>query len=139
MLQHQKKIEKVTTINPFWLLYDLIKNQERDGRAFQQLLRSIEQYSTTAKDIQGKIESNLKGISEASAGKKNIKTMGMKGTADEIKYQLEVQNGSLKKEKDNTQGLRDIVIALVSFIEIQEYKTLKRQFYHITLQKLAKF
>ena len=43
-----------------------------------------------AKDIQGKIESNLKGISEASAGKKNIKTMGMKGTADEIKYQLEV-------------------------------------------------
>jgi len=32
----------------------------------------------------------MAAIAEVSSGKKNIKTITMKGTADEIKYQLEV-------------------------------------------------
>jgi len=34
-------MQKITSTNPYWLLYDLIKNEERDGRAFEELLKSI--------------------------------------------------------------------------------------------------
>ena len=47
-------------------------------------------FADKVKEVQVKIECNLKGIAEASVGKKNIKTLTMKGTTDEIKYQLEV-------------------------------------------------
>jgi hypothetical protein len=30
--------------NPYWLLYDQLKNEERDDRTFIELLRSIECY-----------------------------------------------------------------------------------------------
>jgi len=50
----------------------------------------------------------------------------MKGTTDEIKYQLEIENQVLKKEKEYTQILKDIVIALVAFIEIKQYKICKK-------------
>ena len=34
LLKHEKIMQKITSTNPYWLLYDLIKNEERDGRAF---------------------------------------------------------------------------------------------------------
>lgn len=43
------------------------------------------------------------------------------------------------KEKDQIQTLKDIIIALVAFIEIENYKLSKRQFYIYTLKKLAKY
>jgi hypothetical protein len=43
------------------------------------------------------------------------------------------------KEKEQTQTLRDIVVALVAFIEINNYKTSKRQFYQYTIGKLAAY
>lgn len=137
LASHLATVEAAVTRNPYWLLYDLIKNEERDGRAFMELLYSIEHYGDKARDIQGKIESNIKGISEASAGKKNLKTLTMKGTTDEIKYQLEVENESLKKEKDQSQTLRDIVTALVAFVEIAEYRQAKKKFYDTVLLKLV--
>lgn len=86
--QHEDLAIKTAETNPYWILYDLIKNEERDGRAFVELIKSIELYTDRAKEVQGRIETNVKGISETTAGKKTIKTIGMKGTADEIKYQL---------------------------------------------------
>lgn len=53
----------------------------------------------------------------------------MKGTTEEIKFQLEVENENLKKEKDRSQTLRDIVTAVVAFIEIEQYRESKRIFY----------
>ena len=43
------------------------------------------------------------------------------------------------KEKDSIQTLRDIIIALVAFIEIENYKVSKRHFYTYTMKKLAKY
>ncbi len=47
--QHFNVIQDLTKNNPFWLLYDLIKNEERDGRAFVELLQSIEFYGDKAR------------------------------------------------------------------------------------------
>jgi hypothetical protein len=77
---HFAVVEDFTKRNPFWLLYDLIKNEERDGRAFMELLYSIEYYGDKAKDYHEKIESNVKEIGDAASGKKNIKSLIMKGT-----------------------------------------------------------
>jgi hypothetical protein len=71
---------KILQGNPYWLLYDLIKNEERDGRAFAELIKSIEQYAEKTREVEGKIETNVKGISGTTAGKVTIKTIGMKGT-----------------------------------------------------------
>ena len=49
---HVNYIEDFTRRNPFWMLYDLIKNEERDGRAFMELLFSIEYYGDKARDYQ---------------------------------------------------------------------------------------
>lgn len=49
---HLAVIEDLTKRNPYWLLYDLIKNEERDGRAFVELLYSIEYYGDKARDYQ---------------------------------------------------------------------------------------
>ena len=46
---HISVIEDSTRRNPFWMLYDLIKNEERDGRAFMELLYSIEYYGDKAR------------------------------------------------------------------------------------------
>ena len=95
---HQESVADLTRRNPFWWLYDLIKNEERDVRAFGELIKSIEHYGIKGKELQNKIESNIKGIGDAAGGKKNMRTLVMKGTHDEIKYQLEVENDKLKQE-----------------------------------------
>jgi hypothetical protein len=51
---------------------------------------------------------------------------------------LEVETEELKKEKEQTQMLRDIVTALVAFVEIEQYKIFKRDFYLTTVRKLTK-
>ena len=55
-------------------------------------MNSLDYYSEKGKDVQSKIDSNVKGISEAGSGKINIKNLTKKGTPEEIKYQLEVEN-----------------------------------------------
>ena len=67
-------------MNPYWLIYDLIKNEERDGRAFVEVIDAVEHYASKGKNVQGKIDSNVKGIGESSAGKKGIKNIAKKGT-----------------------------------------------------------
>jgi len=32
------------SLNPYWLLYDLIKHEERDGKAFLESVKAIEDY-----------------------------------------------------------------------------------------------
>jgi hypothetical protein len=78
--EHEVEISKVLNKNPYWLLYDLIKNEERDGRAFAELIDTIDHYAERAKDVQGKIDTNVKGISEAGTKKPNMKILTMKGT-----------------------------------------------------------
>jgi len=79
---HELEITKVLDKNPYWMLYDLIKNEERDGRAFIEILNAIDFYADRAKDVQNKIDSNVKGIGDASSGKPNIKHIGKKGTPE---------------------------------------------------------
>ena len=43
------------------------------------------------------------------------------------------------KYKESIQTLRDIIIALVCFVEIENYKKEKKQFYKYTLNKLTKY
>lgn len=52
---HIAVAEDITQRNPYWILYDLIKNEERDGRAFVELLYSIEYYGDKARDYQERI------------------------------------------------------------------------------------
>jgi hypothetical protein len=47
--KHEADAGALVARNPYWLLYDLIKNEERDGRAFIELLRSIEYYGDQAR------------------------------------------------------------------------------------------
>ena len=82
------KVDGYTKANPYWMLYDLIKNEERDARAFIQLLYSIEYYGSMAKDYESKIINNIKGISDTSQDKLSLKTLTMEGTPEEKKYQL---------------------------------------------------
>ena len=103
------------------------------------MLKAIDYYADKGKEVQSKIDSNVKGISESSSGKVGLKTLTMKGTPEEIKYQLEVENEALMKDKERIQTLRDIIIALVSFIEIHNYKESKRQFYIYTMRKLTNY
>jgi len=72
----------LTKTNPYWGIYDLLKNEERDAKAFVELIQSIQFYANKENFIQGKIETNIKGINDAAQGKRNIKTLTMKGTHD---------------------------------------------------------
>lgn len=49
-------------------------------------------------------------------GRSNIKSVTSKGTKEEVKYKLEVENEELKKEKDLLFTLLDIISALVIYI-----------------------
>jgi len=134
-MEATKALEK----NPYWLLYDLIKNEERDGRAFVELIQAIKYYLDNEKDVQSKIDSNVKGISASSTGKSSIKTVGKKGSPEEIKYDLEVKNEELMRSRESIQTLKDIIIALVCYIEIENYRKEKRQFYKYTLDRLTRY
>jgi hypothetical protein len=50
-----------------------------------------------------------------------------------------MENESLKKEKEASQTLRDIIVALVCYIEIREYKAAKKQFYEYIIKRLATY
>ena len=52
-----------------------------------------------------------------------------KRSNSEQKYKLEVQNETLKKEKESAECLMDIIIALVAYIEIERFKREKTKFY----------
>jgi len=53
--KHEGDAKALVARNPYWLLYDLIKNEERDGKAFIDLLRTIEYYGDRAREYQSKI------------------------------------------------------------------------------------
>ena len=50
-----------------------------------------------------------------------------------------MENEGLKKDKELSESLRDIIVALVCFIEIPEYKVSKKMFYEYTLRKWTNF
>ena len=72
-------------------------------------------------------------------GKTNIKSVTSKGTKEEIKYKLEVENEELKKEKNLLFTLSDIISALIVYIEIPAYQKGKVKFYNKTIQKIGGF
>lgn len=57
--------------NPYWLLYDLTKHEERDGKAFLESIRAIEQYENKKYELEVKISENNKAINELIQGKKS--------------------------------------------------------------------
>ena len=69
--------------NPYWLLYDLIKHEERDSKAFIEAIQAIEAYENKKYELELKISSNNKTINELVLEKKS---------SSEQKYRLEVQN-----------------------------------------------
>lgn len=70
-------------------------------------------------------------------GKSNLKSVTSKGTKEEVKYKLEVENEELKKEKNMLLVLSDIISALIVYIEIPAYQFAKINFYNKTLKKIG--
>ena len=62
-----------------------------------------------------------------------------KSFSEQQKYKLQSELEELKKEKDTILMLCDIISALTVYIEIENYKTSKINFYHNTLKKLGGF
>lgn len=96
-----------------------------------------EHYEKKKAEIESCINENTQAISEISMGKKNLKTFTGKGTPEEIKFKLEVENETLKRQKENTAILVDIITALIAHIEIHKYKQAKNRFYKNVLLKLS--
>jgi len=87
-LQEHGNIAKIVTKkNPYWLIYDLIKLEQRDGQVYplptQAFLESIQSgRSLTVKkeDIDIKINENEREISDITMGKSTFKSVISRGS-----------------------------------------------------------
>jgi hypothetical protein len=70
-------------------------------------------------------------------GKTTFKSITTRGSKDEIKYRLELENKDLTKDRDNLIVLTDIVSALQAYITIDQYRLAKKMFYCNTLRKIT--
>ena len=91
MCEHSSIINDICVKNPFWLLYDMLKHEQRDGKAFMEMIKSRENLESKRHSLEVKIRENEKSILELGEGKKNMKTMASKSSNDEIKYKLEME------------------------------------------------
>lgn len=70
-LEHELVIKESLKQNPFWLLYDLIKHEERDSKAFLETITAMEAYENKKYEIELKISENNKAINELILEKKS--------------------------------------------------------------------
>lgn len=51
-------VHDVCRKNPYWILYDLLKHEERDGKAFIESFAAIESIENKKSSIESKIKEN---------------------------------------------------------------------------------
>ena len=70
-LEHEKIVRETLKKNPYWFFYDLIKHESRDGEAFLECAKAIEEYENKKYELEVKLGENNKTITEITLGKKS--------------------------------------------------------------------
>ena len=68
--EHAHVVEQALKRNPYWLLYDVIKHEDRDGQAFLECVSAIQEYENKKCNFEVKISENAKQHNEYLSGKK---------------------------------------------------------------------
>lgn len=81
--------------NPYWLIYDLVKYEDRDGEAFMAAIESRTKLENKKHDIESKIRDNQREIEDVAMGNTTVKSFFSTGSKEEIKTKLERENVEL--------------------------------------------
>jgi hypothetical protein len=124
--------------NPYWLIYDIMKLEERDGEAMIAAIKDKDLLEERAKQIEFKIRENETEIHSVATGGKTLKSMITKGSKEDYKTKLQTENQALTHERENVGVLIDIISALLAHITIDQYTVSKKSLYYTRLKKLIR-
>lgn len=69
--EHGAVLRQILKNNPYWLLYDLIRHEERDSKAFLESIAAVELYENKKYELDLKISENNKAINELILSKRS--------------------------------------------------------------------
>lgn len=119
---HQELLNSAVRNNPFWLLSDLIKLEQKDCHAFLETMDAIDQINHKRLDCEQQIRAYELEIDELAMGKSTVSSMTTRKSKEEVKHLIEEKNKKCIHEKHNYIALAEMVAVLISYIEIDNYK-----------------
>ncbi|CAD8159188.1 unnamed protein product [Paramecium octaurelia] len=120
-------------------LYEYIRQELKDIKAFYQSLKTKKEYEEQKKKLEAKQLETQQELNNLNEGKNPnfFKNIFNKQTPEQLKSHLNIQIQTNQNELDNLQNLIDIMQAIIGFIEVERFQDLKIKFYSIVMKQVS--
>ncbi|CAK72374.1 unnamed protein product (macronuclear) [Paramecium tetraurelia] len=120
-------------------LYEYIRQELKDIKAFYQSLKTKKEYEEQKKKLEAKQLETQQELNNLNEGKNPnfFKNIFNKQTPEQLKSHLNIQIQTNQNELDNLQNLIDIMQAIIGFIEIERFQDLKIKFYSVIIKQVS--
>ncbi|CAD8045968.1 unnamed protein product [Paramecium primaurelia] len=120
-------------------LYEYIRQELKDIKAFHQSLKIKKEYEELKKKLEAKQLETQQELNNVNDGKNPnfLKNIFNKQTPEQLKSHLNIQIQTNQNELDNLQNLIDIMQAIIGFIEIERFQDIKYKFYSNLIKQVS--
>ncbi|CAD8077497.1 unnamed protein product [Paramecium sonneborni] len=126
-------------LNEFQSLYQEIKKESKQVRAFLETMTQREKYEQQKVFYEQKQKELQIQLQEVLAGKASIKNIFSTTKKEDQIAKLQFQIDQVCKDIENMQFICDILTVLLGYIEIDKFKLEKQQNYYRLAQSLIKY
>ncbi|CAD8050103.1 unnamed protein product [Paramecium sonneborni] len=119
-------------------LYDYIRQELKDIKAFHQSLKIKKEYEEQKKKLEAKQLETQQELNNLNDGKNPnfFKNIFNKQTPEQLKSHLNILIQTNQNDLDNLSNLIDIMQAIIGFIEIERFQDMKLKFYSILIKQV---